>query len=193
MLSLDSYTRINLKDSYDGPQLSPMIRSCIMRGQLHVPPIRDKNLKISEKVLYDIKDLMEQIYGKSVLTNILPHFKKSDIVLCFDENGNSVTEDIIECFPPVFSGEIASKHYLLSKKHELRDKLDKCELIAVILGYSNFFLETDQKVSELEMKIQQLEMVGYKTVVIKWDDWFNSRCEERKKLIKDKIQKVLNS
>lgn len=171
-----------------------MIRSCIMRGQLHVPPIRDKNLKVSEKVLYDIKDLMEQKYGKNIVTNILPHFKRSDIVLCFDENGKSVTEKIIDCFPPVFSGEIASKDYLLSKKPELSDKFDKLELIAVILGYSNFFLlESNRKVSELETKIKQLEMIGYKTVVIKWDDWFNSRYEERIKLIDGEIQKALRS
>lgn len=179
-MSLDSYTRINLKGSYDGPQLSLMIRSCIMKGHLHVPPIRDRFLKVSEKVLCDIKDLMERMYGKNVLTNVLPHFRRSDIVYCFDESGKSVTEELIDCFPPLFSGEIASKEFILSKNPDFTSNPDKFEMVAVILGYSNFFLlDTNEKVGELQMKIQQLEMIGYKTVVIKWENWFNSQYHGR--------------
>jgi hypothetical protein len=163
-----------------------------MKGQFHTAPDRAKKLKVSEKVLLDIKDLMEKQYGQNMLVNVLPHFKRSDVIYCFDETGKSVMNEIIDCFPRAFSGEILSKEYLLSKKEEFANNMQRFEMIAVILGYSNFYLrETNQPVGELRMKIEQLEMIGYKTVVIKWEDWFSSRYQERKKLVDDKIQRVL--
>jgi hypothetical protein len=165
-----------------------------MKGQLHMPPVRGKSLKASEKILLDITDLMKEKHGPNMLTNILPHFKRSDIVYCFDENGTSVTDKLADCFPPLFSGEIVSKKFLFSQKPEFAEKPDKFKLVAVILGYSNFFLvDSNEEVGELRMKIQQLEMIGYETLVIKWDDWIKAGYEGRMKLIDDVIQRVFKN
>lgn len=163
-----------------------------MKAQLHVAPDRNHKLKASEKILWDLKDLMQQQYGKNMLVNALPHFKRPDIIYCFDQNGDSVTEEIFDCFPGDFSGEILSKDYLLSQKEEFNAKQDQFEMVAVILGYPNFYIRgRNQPVGELRMKIEQLEMIGYKTAVIKFEKFFNSRPQQRKQLIHDELHKVL--
>lgn len=135
---------------------------------------------------------MESKYGKSILTHVLPHYQRPDIIYCFDENGKSVTEKVLEDFPKPYSGKIIFKESLLSQHDELAVKANKLKMIAVVLGGWNFYLRDSRKpTGGLRLKIEQLELVGYKTVLIHFEDWVNQPLEAKEKLIEDEITKIL--
>lgn len=195
-MCLDSFAKIQLKDSYDGPELPGNIGTTIAKHQAHYIPYEGQPYKMThaDKLLLDIKMLMEEKYGENMMTHILPHYQRPDIVYCFDSNGKSVTKDIIQCFPPPYRGTILSKDYLLSRHDDFAHKMDQIEMVAVVLGGWNFYIRDSRKpTGGLRMKIEQLEMIGYKPILIHYDDWASQPLEFRQKLIDKEVKRVLST
>lgn len=136
------------------------------------------------------------MYGQNILTQALPHFERPDIIYCFDENGKSVTPEIIDIFPPrkVHPGQIFSKEYLLSQRKPFSDNIDRYQMIAIVVGGWNFFVrDTEIPTGVLRMKIDQLKLVGYKPVLIYWGDWSNKPLQHREEVLSRKINEALSS
>lgn len=132
-----------MKDTYKGPQLSGQIRANITKFQTNYVPVRGQSYKLTfnDQMILDVKEMLEKKFGANVLTHILPHYQRPDIVLCFDKNGKPMTEKIVNCFPPNhYLGTILSKEYLFEQNSELAGRLDSHQLVAVILGGWNFYL-----------------------------------------------------
>lgn len=193
-MCLDSFTRINLRDSYRGPRLSDKLRKYITKYQSHYIPERDQPYKLthSDQLLLNLKEFMEENYGKNMLTHILPHYQRPDVIYCFDENGKSVTSDILDCFPCHYAGDILTKEYLLSQKQPFATKMDNYKMLAVIMGGWNFFLrDTSIPTGGLRTKVEQLQMIGYKTILLVWSDWIRMPSEERKAYLDSEIANAL--
>lgn len=196
ILCLDSFTRINLKGRYDGPQLSKRLRANIFKFQSNYVPYRGQSHKMThaDQLLLNLKEVLEAKFGSNVLTHILPHYQRPDVICCFDENGNPVTDKFLDCFPPRNSGEILSKEFLLSRDEKLAAEMGNCQMLAVILGGWNFYLrDTNVPTGGLRMKLEQLEMIGYKTVLVHWSTWKNLRMDEKEKFIEAEVRKALSS
>lgn len=195
MMCLDSFTRINLRSIYDGPQISQRTRAIITKYQTHYIPYRGQKQKLthSDMILLDMKEFMERQFGENTLVHILPHFHKPDILYCFDDKGKSVTNQILDCLPTHYSGNIISKESILSKHPEMADKMDKCRMIAVVQGGWNLYLRgTDKLTGELQMKLEQLELVGCKPILIHWNTWIKMNLIEKEKLLDDEVRKALS-
>lgn len=195
MLCLDGFVRINLRSTYDGPKLSEKKRATIAKFLTHYIPYRGQKYKLTnaDVMLLDMKEFMERQFGVNTLHHIIPHFQRPDIVYCFDENGKSVTDQILDCFPPQYNGEIMFKESILSKRPELADKMDKYRMVAVIQGGMNLHLRgTNRMMGELRMKLEQLEMVGYKPILIHWSLWLKMNFLEKEKLLAEEIAKALS-
>lgn len=195
LLCLDSFSKIQLKDKYDGPELPSLIRKTIAKHQTNYIPVMGQPYKLThaDKLLLDVKHTMEGKFGKNILTHVLPHYQRPDIVYCFDSNGKSVTEEIVECFPAPYRGKILSKEFILSRHDDFADKINQFEMVAVVLGGWNFYLrDTRKPTGGLRMKIEQLEMIGYRTILIHYDDWSNQSYEFQEKLIEAEIHRVLS-
>lgn len=159
MLSIDSYTRINLKDIYKGSQLSDKRRANITKFQANYVPVRGQPYKLTfnDHMILNLKETLEKKFGTNVLTHILPHYQRPDIILCFDENGKPMTEKIVNCLPPShYLGAILSKEYLFEQSSELAGRLDSHQLVAVLLGGWNFYLR-DTEIPTGESLLNEFE------------------------------------
>lgn len=81
ILCLDSYTRINLKDTYKGTHLDVKMTRNIAKYKTHYVPTRDQKYKLThaDQLLLNVKELSQSIYGPSILTHILPHYERPGI------------------------------------------------------------------------------------------------------------------
>jgi hypothetical protein len=196
MLCLDSYVKINLKGIYDGPVLSDKMRINITRfTSYHIPQrIQKWKLTMMDKLTLDFKEELESTYGAVKVTHILPQYQIPDLVLCFDKNGNSVTKEILDCFPEDHSGTILSKEYLLSRKPEFKDKIDDYELVTVIIGGWNLLIRNTGKLTGgLELKVNQLKLIGHRPVVMIWSDWAKTKHERGQFILHSLIQNELKN
>lgn len=194
LLCLDSFAQIQLKGIYDGPELERKFQKAIAKHQTNYIPYIGQPYKLThaDKLVLDVKVTMEQKYGKNELHHILPHYQRPDIVCCFDSTGKSVTDKIIDCFPKPYRGKILSKEYILSQHPDFADRMNEFEMVAVVLGGWNFYIrDTRKPTGGLRLKMEQLELIGYKTILIHFDDWVNQPFEVKEKLIESEIQRVL--
>jgi len=119
---------------------------------------------------------------------VLPHYQRPDIVHCFDENGQSVTDKIIDYLPKShYDGSILTKEYIFSQHKELADNADKYKLLAVLVGGWSCFLTG----GVLRMKLEQLEMIGYRTILIHGNDWYAMNDSDKNKLVEEEVKKAL--
>jgi hypothetical protein len=194
VLCLDSFTRINLKSSYDGPQLDKKLRALITKHESHYVPYRDQPYKLthSDLLILNVKEYLEVRYGPNNLRHILPHFERPDIIYCFNENNESVTDQLVDIFPPLYAGEILSKEFLLSRKPEFAENMDKYKMVAVVVGGWNLYIRnTDIPTGGLRLKIDQLKMIGYKPILIHWHDWRTLSGSDKDQLIKIDMKRAL--
>jgi hypothetical protein len=179
ILCLDSFTKINLKGIYKGAELSEKVRQRISNYQSHFIPYREQKqaLTAADKVALDIKDLTESKFGPSFLVHILPHYERPDMIYCFDENGKSITPEIQKAFgdPKHYSGTIYSKDLIFERIPELAHRKDKLKLVAVVVGSWNLFVRnTETPVGSLRIKLEQLQMIGFKTILVPFN-WVTNR------------------
>ncbi|CRK95746.1 CLUMA_CG009203, isoform A [Clunio marinus] len=194
VLSLDVFAQINLKDTYKGPKLDDRTRRIIAKYNTFYVPIREEFFRKTKLDFFtlEVKEFMEQIFGFNFVTHILPHFPQSDIIYCFDEHGKSVTDCLV--FPPFYQGKILSKEFLLSEKAEFGDNINKFSLLAVIIVGNNSHLKGSLKpTGALQMKIQQLQKIGFKSLLIYWNEWNRHTKIENEEKIRKKIDKLLNT
>lgn len=195
MLCLDSFTRINLKGVYNGPQLSDKIRKGIATFQSFYIPYRGQPYKLThgDKLTLDIKEFTEVKFGPNILTQVLPHIERPDIVYCFDENNKSVTAELVDCFNERghHSGKIFFKEDVLSQKFP--DKIDTMKMVAIVIGNWNYFMrDTRKPTGLLRMKLDQLKLIGYIPVLIHWNDWTQNSMDVKEELLITKMNEALN-
>lgn len=196
ILCLESFTKINLKGIYKGPELSEKVRRNIATFQSNYIPYRGQKWKLThtDKLLLDVKDLTEMKFGYNIVTQPLPHYERPDIVYCFDENGRSITKEVESCFQgrEEHNGEIYSKEKVLSQMPELASQADKLRFLAIIIGGWNFYLRgTKTPTGALRVKIEQLQMIGYIPVLIYWNDWANKPMQYKEEIVLQKMNEAL--
>lgn len=188
-----------MKGVYKGPELSEKIRQRIANYSCNYIPRRDQKyvLYATDRICLDVKEFAESKLGPNQLVHILPHYERADLIYCFDENGKSITPEIEKAFgnPNHYSGIIYSKDLIFERVPELADRKDKLTLVAVVIGSWNLFLRnTEIPVGSLRIKLEQLQMIGFKTVLVHYSDWSGliaNRCHNEKLIekIREAIQK----
>jgi len=167
----------------------------ITKYQTNYVPYKDQPYKLthSDHLLLNLKEYFEQKYGFNTLRLVLPHYQKPDIVHCFDENGKSVTNKIIDCLPTtLYDGTILTKEYIFSQNKELADNADKYKLVAVVVGGWNLYIRgTKTPTGGLRMKLEQLEKIGYRTVLVHWHDWNVMNYIDKNTLVEDLVKRAL--
>lgn len=78
LFSLDSYSKINLKDSYEGSQLNAKMIRSLAKFTVHYIPERSDKYKITQAdaLLLDVKEAFEDLYQHATLIHILPHYER---------------------------------------------------------------------------------------------------------------------
>lgn len=194
ILALDSYSRIELKETYDGPRLKDRLRRNITKYTSNYVPVKNQPFKLThaDKLLLDMKDVFESKFGDSWLTHVLPHHSRPDIIFCFDETGKPVTEEILDLFPQHYSGEIVSKEFLLSKDPQLAKVAEKYRMVAVVVGGWNFYIrDTEIPTGIFRMKLDQLKLIGYSPILVHFNKWMAMSLKEKETYAEQEMKKVL--
>lgn len=78
LFGLDSYARINLKDSYQGLLLEDKRRRLMGKFLVHYIPRRDGEFKLSatDKILLEMKEAVERLVGACHMAHVLPHYDR---------------------------------------------------------------------------------------------------------------------
>lgn len=78
IFALDSYARINLKDSYKGMLLQDKRRRLMGKLLVHYIPQRDGEFKLSatDKILLEIKEAVQRVVGNCHMAHVLPHYDR---------------------------------------------------------------------------------------------------------------------
>lgn len=161
-------------------------------------PYRGQPYKLTytDKLILDVKDFAEYKFGENLLTQILPHYDRPDIIYCLDETGKSITSQLVDCFQPrdVHTGNIYTKEFVLSQKPELAAQIDKLRLFAIVVGGWNFYLRDTQKpTGSLKMKLEQLRLIGYNPVLIFWNDWANRQLHIKEDIFMKKMNAAFSN
>ncbi|KRT82842.1 hypothetical protein AMK59_4045 [Oryctes borbonicus] len=145
----------------------------------YLPELPRKGLSVSDKMVFDVIDTVTHITGdqKHLYTgNILPHYAKSDIVLCLDKTTNTFVE------PPHL------KNYEL---HEIKypKDFDKYKWYCfVIVGYNLISRNTMNPLGILNMKRRHLETIGYQPILVMWNQYNWLETVEKVDYILNKIK-----
>lgn len=198
VLCIENFAKINLKGIYNGPVLSDKVRKTVATLQSQYIPYRNQPYKLThtDKILLDVQEFAEIKFGTNVLTQVLPHYERADIIYCFDENGKSITTQIIDSFSPrdVHTGEIYSKERVLSQKPELASQIDKLRMVSIVIGGWNFYLRDSEKpTGSLRMKLEQLKLIGYIPVLIFWKDWATKPLHIKEEIFMSKLREALSN
>lgn len=163
---LDSFIRINLQnDEYNGNLLTDKQRKTM--GKCLTNYIPEKNskykLNVTDRILLEIKDTCYQLLQSNCyFKHILPHFERPDILFCYDKLQHKTIPLKIENFPD-YKGIILSRNIILD--NELNQP--NIESVAVIVaGWNNFVRDKDRITGLFQLKLKQLEILGYRTIVV---------------------------
>lgn len=78
LFGLDSFARINLKDSYKGLLLEDKRRRTMGKILVHYIPRRDGEFKLSatDKILLEMKEAAQRVWGECHMAHVLPHYDR---------------------------------------------------------------------------------------------------------------------
>lgn len=164
---LDSFTRIELKDDYQGEQLTEKSRRNYAKLLCHYIPQQDTKYKlsVSDKCLLETKATLDRVYGSqcTVLENILPHFDRSDILMAFDRTTKTAVNVTTLNLPENYSGIILDRDELL----QTTGNPSNVELVTVVFGGFNSYVRgTELKTGVLRCKIDQLKRIGHTVIEV---------------------------
>ncbi|XP_037049478.1 uncharacterized protein LOC119083781 [Bradysia coprophila] len=190
LFGLDSFVKINLKETYTGNQLTEKNRQYMGKMLTEYVPDRNKEFKIgfADNLLLEVKETSDELCTHSYFAHSLPHFSKPDIIIAYDRNSNTGI-DIAHKLPPLYTGKIIDRSMLV-------DGLDTdaadVEIVNVIVGGWSSYIRGTEKVNGFNrQKIEQAKMLGLRPVLIPWFDWKRLLRWERKMYIERKIKEAL--
>ncbi|GJQ85365.1 hypothetical protein Trydic_g10139 [Trypoxylus dichotomus] len=138
-----------------------------------------KGLSASNKMIFDVIEIITRIVGDQkylYIGHILPHYTKSDIVLCLDKTTNAFVEPL------------ALKNY---KLHEIKypTDLEKYKWYCfVVVGNNLTARNTTNPLGILNMKQRHLRTIGYDPILVTWNQYNWLEMEEKVDYILNKIK-----
>lgn len=184
---LDAYTRINLRSSYEGNQLTLKQRK-ILAGIFQNSQIKYRK-SATTRLSENITQKSKEVYNTTMSLFLLPHFERNDILLAFDRDSKS-TISLSHLSSKIEShyGEILDAEFFLSEI----DYTNVMLVPIVVGGWNNFIRGQDDRPTGLfKMKLDQLRLIGFNPIIISWFEW-NSLSDDKKcKLLENKVNSIL--
>ncbi|GAB0087180.1 uncharacterized protein DMENIID0001_014600 [Sergentomyia squamirostris] len=193
ILCLDTYARINLRDSYKGNLMPEKIRKTLAKIHSNYIPAKDQKYKLSaaDMILLEIKDTCDELFGcnSPSINHLLPQYERPDIIFAINrKSGESVS--LQQNYPPPYSGDILTRELLLQ---DIASAEDLDVFVIVVGGWNILVRSTNTMTGQLKLKMQQLQLIGLKPIMIPWFAWRKLRLEERPVYLKAAIKEATAS
>lgn len=163
---LDAHTRINMKDTYTGAQLSVKQRQRMGQHLTHYLPDRSGKFRLSatDKFLLEINESIKVTYKHCYMYHALPHHERADSIIAYNRRTGD-TVDISANFPAGYPFEMLTRDVLL-KDCEMVDDLEVVNF--VIGGRNNFVRHQDRPTGLMKMKLDQSRMMGLRPILVSY-------------------------
>ncbi|KAL5278048.1 FASTKD5 family protein [Megaselia abdita] len=188
MFSLDTFVKVNLKDSYKGNFLNERRVAAMGKCLTRYIPERGSKYKLAhtDSLLLDIKENSENLFKIATFKHILPNHERVDVVLLYDKEKKQFVAPSQKC-PRDYSGTILTKDLLID---------DPSRITAIVLicgGWNNYVRNTGEPTGLLRLKMEQLEILGYHSIPIPWYDWrLLESPSEKRKFLSQKINHLIH-
>uniref|UniRef100_A0A1A9WNF9 RAP domain-containing protein n=1 Tax=Glossina brevipalpis TaxID=37001 RepID=A0A1A9WNF9_9MUSC len=190
LFHLDTFVNVNLKnENYLGPQLSDKCRKTMGKMLTCYIPERDQKYKLSatDNVLLQINDITSTLLNHSALKHILPNYERPDIVICYNRE-KRISIPLSETCPEDYTGVILTRKHLLGEL----DTASYDTVAIVIAGWNTLIRNTDNYTGHFSMKLQQLNLLDHKYIVINWYEWRELEThKDRIDFIRRRLSKVI--
>ncbi|KAK9745220.1 RAP domain [Popillia japonica] len=180
LFSLNYSTEIDLPN-YNGSKWTTEMKIKSSKWLIDTLPenVKTKTSAATKSIL-DVIDTLIRIVGSKELLyigHVLPHYAKSDIILCLDKETNKFTEPS------------ALNAYELHQIKYPKD-CDKFKWYCfVVLGLNLITRNTFQPLGTSNMKRRHLKAIGYEPILIMWNEYNFLQPEEKIDYILNKIKR----
>ncbi|KAM8720716.1 hypothetical protein ACLKA7_006712 [Drosophila subpalustris] len=185
---LDSFAQL-LGSEYKGSFLTEKQRQ--QMGKLYTQYIPDANYKLNktDRILLEIRDALGSLLRSTITAkHLLPHYDRSDLVICYDQQQHCVIPLDASC-PADYSGVLLTRQHLLGAKEA--PHVDT--LVIVVAGWNNVIRDNQRHTGQFAMKLKQLQQLGHKPVVIYWHEWRELETStDRQNFLKRRLRQAAN-
>ncbi|XP_055537428.1 uncharacterized protein LOC129725511 [Wyeomyia smithii] len=188
IIGLDSYLRINLRDGeYAGNHFPEKSFKVVAKLTQDYIPDSAYRLTKSDRMLLEIQETFQKRFTFAHIIHLLPHYQRPDVVVLWDDELRQFLDVATKC-PKQYSGNILNRNLLLgddSSKRNLR-------LIAIVAGSWNCYIRNAKRITGgFAMKIKQLELIGFETIVIPWHEWPLESVHAKEAYLLTKLNELL--
>lgn len=190
VIALDAFLRINLKDrEYNGNYFPEKAFKVVAKLTQDYVPSLNHRLTKSDRMLMEIQDAFHRRHKVAHIIHLLPHYQRPDVLLLWDDEAKKFLDVTAYC-PAQYSGDV------LSREHLLKEEAGKgnLRLIAVVPGGWNCYVRDQNRFTGgFAMKLKQLQIIGYDTLVIPWHEWPLESPEVKESFLFDKLNPLLGT
>ncbi|XP_037027452.1 uncharacterized protein LOC119068111 [Bradysia coprophila] len=190
IFSLDSYVKINLKETYAGNELTDIDRRHL--GNVLCRHLSDcyDDYSATDKILMELKETSDELFTHSYLAHVLPHFDRSDIIIAYNKYSNTGI-DIAHNLRQHYTGKIIDRSMLVDG---LNTEAANVEIFNIIVGGWNSYVRDTPKLNGfMRQKIEQSKLLGLRPVLIPGTEWTRLKKCDRKHYVKYKINMALQA
>lgn len=168
IIGLDSYVRINIREGeYAGSNFPEKSFKVVAKLTQDYVPSMEYRLTKSDRMLLEIQETFRKRYTFSHIIHLLPHYQRPDVIVLFDNEQRQFLDVETKC-PKQYSGDILSRDILLGEDNSKKN----LRLIAIVAGSWNCYIRDQNRITGgFAMKLKQLGLVGFETIVIPWHEW----------------------
>lgn len=181
---LDAYTRINLRSSYEGHQLT-LKRRKTLANIFQNSQLAQYRKSATTRLHEDIIHRCHEVFESPASAFLLPQYDRSDILVAFDRNTKSkISLSHLSSKITSHKGEVLDAEFFLSEI----DHTNVMLVPFVVGGWNNFIRGQDNRPTGLfQLKLEQLRLIGFNPILIPWFEWTPLNNVEKCKLLQNKI------
>lgn len=157
--TLDAYARINLANTYKGETLPDTHLQKLGKFLTNYFPGDAPDGKFPQQDMADTAKCVQNLFKHFTYAHAISHFRCADIFVGIDKTtGEGV--DVSHLFPPPYTGKIFSAQSIIGDTPNL-------EIYAfVCASFGMFSVDTEQMMGAIKQKLQQLQLLGFNTVLV---------------------------
>lgn len=160
MYSLDAYARINLASIYKGDRLEEVNLEKLGRFLSDYFPDDQPKPKTHAQFQVEVAKCLKSLFEHFNFAHAASHFYQPDIFMAVDKRTGKAV-DVKHRFPPRYTGQLIPAQSIIGEDQNLA-------MYAIVCGnYKMFQFRSGRMVGPLKQRLQQLELMGYHTVLVR--------------------------
>lgn len=158
--NLHAYARINLAAVYKGDLLNDVHLEKLGKYLSDYVPEDQQKLKKHAQFHVEVAKCVKSLFEHYTYAHAVSHFSQPDIFMAVDKKTGKAV-DVSHRFPPRYTGQLIPAQSIVGDDPNL-------EMYAIVCAnYRMFQFQSDRLAGPIKQRLQQLELIGYQTVLVR--------------------------